>query len=313
MSIATATQLQYEQLRDAAAVVDTFSQELSQGTRRHAAPWFATAGLALAELDTILGAIYDSPVGGDGTVLEATSLQLEALRDTSRRVALGVQGFAQGDRRRFVPEYLSALDNTCMECYQAVRDIRGEPEPEVEGITIDGGDFSSDIGDTVQLGVTASLDDGTQRPVTSGVEWTSSSANVTVDTSGRATAVTPGDATITAQFEGFSDSVVATVNEAVVTGITISPATVNLDVGDTQQLSVQAQYSDGSTDSIPGGDVSWSSDNSGVVSVSASGLVTGVAGGSAGITGSYEGHTDASDVTVNEPEPEPEPEVVGGD
>lgn len=185
-------------------------------------------------------------------------------------------------------------------------------EPEVEGITIDGGDFSFDIGDTVQLGVTASLDDGTQRPVTSGVEWTSSSTNVSLTSTGMATAEAAGDAIITASFEGFSDSITATVNEAVVTGITVSPASVTLDVDGTQQLSVQAQYSDSTPGSIPAGDVDWSSDNPGVATVNTAGLVTAVAGGSAGITGSYEGLTGTSAITVNEPEPEPEPEPEGG-
>lgn len=126
MSIITATQLQHEQLRDAAAVVDTLSQELSQGTRRYSADWYVDVDTAMVELAGVLSDIFDLPgVSGTGSVRDAPRYMIEALRDTSRRTHTGVQTFAQGDRPRFQPDYLAALSTTCLACYDAIQDIRG--------------------------------------------------------------------------------------------------------------------------------------------------------------------------------------------
>src|SRR5690625_7287994 len=75
-----------------------------------------------------------------------------------------------------------ALQQTIREAFLLIDEEAREPE--VEGITIDGGDFAFDIGDTVQLSVTASLDDRTQRPVTSAAEWPRSSTDVSLTSTG---------------------------------------------------------------------------------------------------------------------------------
>lgn len=80
-----------------------------------------------------------------------------------------------------------------------------------------------------------------------------------------------------------------------VTGVSVSPATANIYAGSTQQLSATFSPSNATNKSV-----SWSSDNTAVATVSSSGLVTGVASGSAIITVTTVdgGKTATSTITV---------------
>ena len=68
--------------------------------------------------------------------------------------------------------------------------------------------------------------------------------------------------------------------------IAASPSSVSLDVGDTEQLTITATYSDASTDDVTT-EASYVSDDETVATVSGGGLITAVAGGSATVTASY--------------------------
>jgi uncharacterized protein YjdB len=83
-----------------------------------------------------------------------------------------------------------------------------------------------------------------------------------------------------------------------VTGVTISPGTVSLMVTETEQLSASVSPSNATNQGV-----SWSSSNSNVATVNASGLVTAIAAGSATITGTTDdgSYTDTTSVTVTAP------------
>jgi uncharacterized protein YjdB len=80
------------------------------------------------------------------------------------------------------------------------------------------------------------------------------------------------------------------------TSLTVGPV-LNVNQGATGQLSVTGSYSDGSTKSLSTGIV-WSSSDDTIATVSASGLVTGVAVGSATITAADGTVTGTTSVTV---------------
>ena len=83
------------------------------------------------------------------------------------------------------------------------------------------------------------------------------------------------------------------------TGVSMTPATVTLAVGATQQLSVTGTYSDGTTKSVTSS-ATFVSDTPATATVSnLSGLVTAVAGGTAKITATVSGKTATATVTVN--------------
>jgi uncharacterized protein YjdB len=133
----------------------------------------------------------------------------------------------------------------------------------------------------------------TGRPVT----WTSSQAGVaTVNGSGLVTGVAAGTATVTATSEGKSGTATITVSTVPVATVTIIPSSAGLTVGSTVQLS--AQLRDAAGNLLTGRSVTWTSGQTGIATVSTTGLVTGRAPGSATITASAEGKSGTASVTV---------------
>src|SRR5207247_2439219 len=91
-------------------------------------------------------------------------------------------------------------------------------------------------------------------------------------------------------------SAVATVDPAAVASVTLSPAAASVQGGATVQLGDVTKDSAGNL--LTGRTVSWMISNAAVATVSASGLVTGVAAGSATITATSEGKSGTSTITV---------------
>jgi uncharacterized protein YjdB len=158
---------------------------------------------------------------------------------------------------------------------------------------------SMTAGTKSQLTATATTASGT---VVTNVTPTWSSNNTsaaTVSSSGMVTGVNAGSATVTVSVSGLSATASITVSAAAaapVASVTVTPATVSLAVGATQQATATDKSSSGATTS--GTTPSWSSSNTGVATVSSSGLVTGVAAGTATITGTSSGHSGTMAVTV---------------
>jgi len=84
--------------------------------------------------------------------------------------------------------------------------------------------------------------------------------------------------------------------QSTLVGMTISPATATVIVGQTQTLTVDGKRSDGSVQPITG--AVWSASDHGVAIVSYNGVVTGVAPGSTTITAAYAGQSATARITV---------------
>ena len=162
-------------------------------------------------------------------------------------------------------------------------------------------------GATVQLTAATKGADGgglTGRSIT----WTSSNENVaTVSATGLLTGVGAGSATVTATSEGKSGtaSVQVAASTVPVSTVGMSVSSDSLLVGETVQLVATPRDADGTA--LTGRTISWSSTNSAVASVSASGLVTAVAAGAASIRASVEGKVGTTAVTVTTPAAPPPP------
>lgn len=131
------------------------------------------------------------------------------------------------------------------------------------------------------------------------ITWTTSSPTIaTVNSDGTVTGVANGTASITATVEGISGVAAITVVDPVAT-VLITPPSVTLSVGMTQQVTAAARDAKGAA--LTGRPVLWSSSNPSAVSVSASGVVSAVAPGSAVITATVEGVDAAATVTVLRP------------
>ena len=144
-------------------------------------------------------------------------------------------------------------------------------------------------GGTAQLIVTGTYSDGTRAPITSGISFASSAATVVaVSSSGVLTAMGGGTATVTATTGGVSGTVTVTVaaGPPVLESVTLVGPGVPLTPGSTAQLTVIANYSDGSQVNVTSGST-FASSASNVATVNASGLLTAVANGSATISATH--------------------------
>ncbi|MEP6495314.1 MAG: Ig-like domain-containing protein, partial [bacterium] len=131
------------------------------------------------------------------------------------------------------------------------------------------------------------------------VTWGSSNTAIaTVSGTGLVTGVAAGSATITATSEGQNGTSTVTVTVPPVASVTVAPPTANIVVGGTAQLTATTKDAGGTV--LTGRVVTWGSSNTLIATVSATGVVTGVAAGSATITATSEGQNGTSAVTVTQ-------------
>ena len=136
------------------------------------------------------------------------------------------------------------------------------------------------IGKTVQLTATISPSNATSKAII----WTTGDAAVaTVNSKGLVTAVGKGQATITARAKyGANDSVLATYRLTVTPGVTsiafVAPPPTKITIGQSIALSVVVLPTDARQD------VTWSTSNSKIATVSSSGVVKGIKAGTVTIT-----------------------------
>jgi uncharacterized protein YjdB len=135
------------------------------------------------------------------------------------------------------------------------------------------------------------------------VAWTSSNTGVaTVAPNGTVPTVAPGTATITATSEGKTGTSTITVTApppTPVATVAVSPSSVNLTIGGTQQITATPQDAQGNA--LAGRAVTWQSGNTQVATVTAAGLITAVGAGSTTVTATSEGKTGTVSVTVAAP------------
>jgi len=145
--------------------------------------------------------------------------------------------------------------------------------------------------------------DGTTQNLTGSAVWTSSPASVaTVSnvpaTKGLATGIAPGNATITALFASVAGSASLTVTGATLDTITITPSTSDLTLGSSQQFVATGNFSDGTTENLTA-QVTWTSSDIGVATVSPDGLASTVGKGTTTITATMNGVPGTATLTVN--------------
>ncbi len=169
------------------------------------------------------------------------------------------------------------------------------PAPRVTNVTITPASSSLQVGQTTQLTATATNAQGQAVSIAS-FNWQSSSSTVaSVSSTGTVTAAGPGTATITASVSGVTGSASVTVTVPVAS-VTIAPASGTVTPGGTIQLTATTRDAGGNI--LSGRSISWSSSNGQIASVSSSGLVTGVASGTATITATSEGVQGTASITV---------------
>ncbi len=163
-------------------------------------------------------------------------------------------------------------------------------EVPVTGITLDPTSVSITVGGTAKLTATVSPADATDKTVT----WSSSKESVATVENGTVTAVAVGTATITAKAGSKTATCTVTVKakEVPVTGITLDPTSVSIEVGKTAKLTATVTPADATNATV-----TWSSSKESVATVE-NGTVTAVAVGTATITAKAGDKTATCTVTV---------------
>ena len=166
----------------------------------------------------------------------------------------------------------------------------------VASVTVSPNPASVFIGASAPLGVT--VKDANGNPLSGRtVVWTTSNAAVAaVDSTGMATGIALGTATITATCEGQTGTTPVTVSSVPVASVVVAPSAANILVGGTVQLTATAK--DSTATVLAGRGITWSSLNPSVATVSPTGLATGVAAGTATITATSEGKNASAAVAV---------------
>jgi hypothetical protein len=159
---------------------------------------------------------------------------------------------------------------------------------------------------------TGTYSDGTTADLTPQVTWTSGSPAVAaISPTGLATGVGVGASPITAALNGVtSPAATLSVTPAVLTSLAVSPQSPSIGQVATKQFAATGTYSDGTTaDLTP--QVTWSSGTPAVATISPTGLATGLAPGTTGITATLGGVSSPSDpLAVSPATPTLSPVVV---
>ena len=175
--------------------------------------------------------------------------------------------------------------------------------PAVASVTIEPATASVFVGQTVPL--TATLSDATGTVLTGRViVWTSGDPSLaTVSATGVVTGVAAGGpVAITATSEGKSGAAAIMVTPVPVASVAVAPATADVVVG--QSVTFQATPKDAGGNTLTGRAITWATSDPTLVTVSASGVVTGVAeGGPVAITAASEGQLGTAAAIVQAPSP----------
>lgn len=151
-------------------------------------------------------------------------------------------------------------------------------------------------GDVVQM--TAVVTDASGAVIDAAVTWTTSDASIaTVDATGLVTAVAEGTAKISAAAGAAKGGAPVNVNKKGQKpgSVTLSPSSASVPVGQTVQLTATVLDQDGNVITRT---LTWATSDPAIATVNASGLVTGVAAGTATITATVQTVSGSATVTV---------------
>jgi len=149
---------------------------------------------------------------------------------------------------------------------------------------------------------TGTYSNNTSQNIMASVTWSSSVVSVATITNGKATAVAPGQTTITATSGSVSGSTTLTVTSATIASLALTPANLAIIAGWTKQFTATGTFSDNTMQDLTTL-ASWSSSSLSVATISnaagSNGLVTSLATGTTTIATTWGGASDSTLLTVN--------------
>jgi uncharacterized protein YjdB len=168
--------------------------------------------------------------------------------------------------------------------------------PDLVSLTINDISSSLKVSDTLQLIVTGIYSDATTQNLTSSATLSVADAAVlNVSSTGLVTALSAGITTVTVVYEGLT--IERSIAIKALVDLHISPPSLTLAIGSSQQLSVTGTYTDDSVEDVDSL-VTWQSSDSSVATISTAGVVLAISAGSTSVTASLQGVSETIQVTV---------------
>lgn len=165
----------------------------------------------------------------------------------------------------------------------------------IASLTADPATVQLVVGGTQRLTARAANDLGA--PVEATITWTSLDPGVvSVTSDGLVTALAPGVGSVRATADNVTAEAAVVVARVPAASVRVSPATASLTAGATQQVTATAYDAGGNL--LAGRNVSWTSRDPKVASVSSTGLVTAIDSGTANVVATVEDQTAAAVITV---------------
>lgn len=172
--------------------------------------------------------------------------------------------------------------STFFDAIQTPDSIQVSPDPHIDvpvtGVTVTPTTGSINVGEGLTITPIVEPDNATDKSVV----WSSSNESIaTVTEAGVVTGVAAGEATITVTTNdgSFTATCAVTVSAVAVTGVTVSPTSDSIQVGEDLTLTATV-----APDNATNKNITWSSSDDTIATVSDAGVVTGVAAGNATIT-----------------------------
>lgn len=167
----------------------------------------------------------------------------------------------------------------------------------IDELTIIPGELSLKSGQEFTLTVKAKHTDGREEVIAADqVKWQTTNSKVVTVSNGVVSSSGTGAAVIMAGYQGKSAVLNVKVDESL-TGISLSPVNLVLQVGDKKDLTVEASYKDGERQLLDPGKVIWATTSSRVASVT-NGSVVAASTGTVTVTARYNDYTASAVVEV---------------
>ncbi len=176
-------------------------------------------------------------------------------------------------------------------------------EDDITGIRITPVNPNLHPGETVNFVATAIYANGATRPLPANVTWTSANAAVaTIAANSTARCVSVGTSTITASYQGRTDSTLLSCADPLLIDVQVTPFTATILVGAVHVFQALAVFQDFSTRDITAM-ADWSTSNPAVAIVTSTanrGRATGIAAGTVKISATWKGMSAFSLLTVSD-------------
>ena len=151
---------------------------------------------------------------------------------------------------------------------------------------------------TKQLVATGTFTDNSTKNVSAQVVWSSATAaTATVSSMGLLTGVAAGTSAISAKLGAISGTTLATITNADVASIAITPPDPTVPVGVTKQFAATATMTDGTTEDLTTQAI-WASSTANATVGAATGLAKGVSKGTSSITATFKAIVGTTTITV---------------